>query len=379
MQVDSILEEINRKYGLHPKWMKHHLPERSEAITIEEAITRLKINETYFWRFSEQFEWVQRSFLPEFIASGRTTLNILSAGCSTGEEAYVLSALCRDYFSQQAPHISYSVTGMDISHNALEKAKSARYTAWSLREMPQKLIDRWLETNEQTWKVRKEYRRNVRFIHGNLFTNEYEQHPGQPFDLILCRNLLIYVDTSHLPVFHKNLAELLGDGGYILLGPADPRPHKDLTYKVNWYRNIPFYQKTATGIIGDAEEVKKSNKTKTKKVEDKKNETHQAQHQVCEILDLIEVKNYRKAFLHLREIMRENPDNPYLIFLNGISLYGMKRKHKANSEMKRALTILSDMEDSDKLPFSEMLTSGQLNRAIQTYINAANDDHNEYY
>lgn len=374
MQVNDILEEINRRYGLHPQWMKHHLPERSEGLTPEEAITRLKINETYFWRFSEQFEWVRRSFLPEFAASGRTTLNVLSAGCSTGEEAYVLSALCRDYFSKQTPQLTYSVTGIDINQSALEKAKSARYTAWSLREMPQAFIDRWLETDDQAWKVRKEYCRNVRFIRGNIFTNDFEQYPGQPFDLILCRNLLIYVESDHLPVFHKNLAELLGAGGYLLLGPADPRPPKDFKFTVKWYQNIPFYQKTETRTGGDAEEVQQSNKTKTEK-----KEKHQTEHQIREILDLIEVKNYRKAFLLLREIIRVYPDNPYLIFLNGISLYGMKRKHKGDYEMKRALQILGGLKESDKPPFSGMLTSGQLIRAIQTYINAASDDHNEYY
>lgn len=372
--MSEILKEVNRNYGLHPKWMKHHLPESTDDLTTDEVLSRLKINETYFWRFNEQFEWVHQQFLPEFAASGRDSLKILSAGCSSGEEAYVLSALCRDYFNRHAPHISCSVIGMDISHRALEKAKSARYTAWSLREMPQSQIDRWLEADGKKWKVRNEYRQDVRFIRGNLFTNDFEHHPGQPFDLILCRNLLIYVESNHLPVFHKNLAELLSNCGYLLLGPADPRPPKDLKYSVKWYRDIPFYQNTESGKSKGVEEVQQSTKTKKKD-----GGVSRPEHQVREILDLIEAKKYRKAILHLREINRTYPDNPYLMFLNGICLYAVKRKQKGDSEMKRALQILSGLNESDKPAFSEMLNSGQLVRAIQTYINAASDDQNEYY
>lgn len=203
-----------------------------EWVALEAEIT---IGETFFFRYAEQFAALRQTILPELIAARERarTLRIWSAGCSTGAEPYSVAILVRELLGDALPDWRIAILGSDISAEALATARAAEYGRWALRTMPveervryfTRLPPRPGAQREGGFALRPEFRELVRFEQRNLLTLV---EPGVPeaerFDLILCRNVLIYFDTETVAAVVRGLARRLRQGGWLLLGHAEPNP-----------------------------------------------------------------------------------------------------------------------------------------------------------
>ena len=193
----------------------------------------ITIGETFFFRYAEQFAALRETILPEIIARKAATrrLRIWSAGCSTGAEPYSLAILANEILGESLGEglgaWRVSILGTDINDSVLRTARQARFGKWALRSMPDEQRDRYfLNTGKEQWEVRREFRTLVRFERHNLLSLLDGTSPLEltDFDLILCRNVLIYFHPDTVTQIVGALRDRLDDDGWMLLGHAEPNP-----------------------------------------------------------------------------------------------------------------------------------------------------------
>ncbi len=174
------------------------------------------INETYFFRDQPQLDALRAEVLPSLAAAGKKRINLLSAGCSSGEEPFTLSIIMREYF----PQLDFSILGLDISSRMIDLAKQARYGDYAVRFVPERLLNKYFIPEDKNRVLRPEFRDRVRFQQMNLLDLE-TRLAGNAFDIIFCRYVLIYFDLESKRRVVETMHKLLNPGGYLVLGNSE--------------------------------------------------------------------------------------------------------------------------------------------------------------
>lgn len=183
-----------------------------------ETVDALLNNETYFFRDSDAF-----SHLPKVIQAiaayreGRRSLRIWSAGCSTGQEIYSLAMQFRENAARWQDW-SIDLLGTDISRKAIAKARAGNYSQFEIqRGLPALHMLRWFDQQGDRWQIDDELRQMVRFRQHNIL----DAPPPGRFDLVLCRNVLLYFPTANRSQALENIASALAPDGALMLGAGE--------------------------------------------------------------------------------------------------------------------------------------------------------------
>jgi chemotaxis protein methyltransferase CheR len=195
-------------------------------------VSLVTVGETYFFRHEEQLEALRREILPEMVRdrlrSGVRRLRIWSAGCATGEEAYTLAILLLEAVPE-ARGWDLRVLGTDIDEEALRKAQAAIYGHWALR-VDGEFQTRWLRiAGGGRREVTSEVRSLVAFAPHNLVAAT-EWPPAALdglADVILCRNVMMYMDPTTARQVVDDFRRALAPDGWLMLSPAEPVPDGD--------------------------------------------------------------------------------------------------------------------------------------------------------
>ncbi|MEO5577954.1 MAG: protein-glutamate O-methyltransferase CheR [Sphingomicrobium sp.] len=201
-----------------------------ELITIlvmgrEPALANLVVeallnNETYFFRDRQPFDLLSTQFLPA-LAKARAAkkhLKIWSAGCSTGQEPYSLAMLFADE-PLKWQGWTIDILGTDVSTAVVDRARAGTYTQFEVqRGLGIKQMIRWFAESDDGWRAAEALRRQVRFQVHNIL--ESAPHPGQ-FDIILCRNVLLYLSPEKRTMAFERLASALAPDGALMLGAGE--------------------------------------------------------------------------------------------------------------------------------------------------------------
>ncbi|MFH6782241.1 MULTISPECIES: CheR family methyltransferase [Methylobacterium] len=199
----------------------------AEWAALESEIT---IGETFFFRYAEQFAALRGTILPERIAArgDERRLRIWSAGCSTGPETYSVGIVLHELLGERLPEWRIGLTGTDINRDVLAAARRGIYGAWALRTLGGEERGRYFRPGprEGTFALRPEYRALARFEPQNLMSllDGTASLALTDYDLILCRNVLIYFHPDVVQALVRALAQRLRPGGWLLLGHAEPNP-----------------------------------------------------------------------------------------------------------------------------------------------------------
>lgn len=189
----------------------------------EAVVDAVTVGETFFFRYEAQFDALARVVVPEVMARNRLTrrLAIWSAGCSNGAEPYSVSMLLRRQFGDLLAGWKLDILGTDISVRALAEAQAAEYGAWSIRDLPADLRLECFTPHGDRWQVRPHYRQDVRFARHNLIN---QPPPGDFFDIVLCRNVLMYFDPPMRLRAAQLLRAAMPPGGWLVVGHAEVGP-----------------------------------------------------------------------------------------------------------------------------------------------------------
>jgi len=231
---------------MHETYLALLLHDQDETLRLTELLT---VNETYFFREPEHLNLMINSLLPEFLAARiQRPVRILSAGCSTGEEPYSIAIMLRERFGAECERL-FAITGVDIDSNVITSAKQGVYGKGSFRGMDQSLIERYFEScGSGRFQVSDIIRKQVGFEVVNLLETSYPQRMQMP-DIILYRNVSIYFPGQVQREIFGKLAELLAEGGCLLVGATETMHHDIGILSLVKQESLFFYRKTPTLII----------------------------------------------------------------------------------------------------------------------------------
>ena len=185
-----------------------------------QVVEALLNNETYFFRDRAPFDLLSRHALPELAKKRHSTrkIRIWSAGCSTGQEVYSIAMLFAEN-SAQWRGWTIDILGTDVSSNVIDRARGGLYSQFEVqRGLGINQTIQWFEECDDGWRAVEELRKSVRFQVHNLL--ETPPHPGG-FDIVLCRNVLLYLTTDKRRVAFDRLASAMATDGWLMLGAGE--------------------------------------------------------------------------------------------------------------------------------------------------------------
>jgi chemotaxis protein methyltransferase CheR len=207
----------------------------------------LTVGETYFFRDGEQFRALADAVLPELQRQGNAgrTLNILSAGCSSGEEPYTIAMLAAGLAPGAGRPIS--IRAVDINPAALHKARTGRYGSWALRETPPDMRQRWFAPQGREMAVSPGLKRGIRFEECNLLDADSDLWLPGSYDVVFCRNVIMYFIPAVQRAVVARIADALVPGGYLFLGHAETLRGLSDRFRLEQAHGTFFYRREPIG------------------------------------------------------------------------------------------------------------------------------------
>ena len=216
---------------------------RGEA---EKLVNAFTVNETFFYREDHQLRCLTTDLLARRIAAKRRgdPLLIWSVPCATGEEPYSIAI----WLLEQWPEVDaydIEIVGSDIDTQVLEAAREGVFGKRALMRLSPELIAKYfVQVDEYNWQIIPELRQSVRFSPANLIDSA-EMRMYSRFDVIFCRNVLIYFDDTSRRIAAGNLYENLVPGGYICLGHTESMSRISPLFEVCRFSDAIVYQRPA--------------------------------------------------------------------------------------------------------------------------------------
>lgn len=218
-RVEMVLKPILKAHNIAScDELVARLVEQDGGPLCAETIDALLNNETYFFRDSDAFSDLPK-VIEEIAAHRQETkkIRIWSAGCSTGQEIYSLAMQFRENEARWRGW-SIELLGTDISRSAIDRARLADFSQFEIqRGLPATLMLRWFEQIDGRWKIDETLRQMVRFRHHNVL----DAPPPGRFDLVLCRNVLLYFPAANRSVALQNIASALAPDSGLMLGAGE--------------------------------------------------------------------------------------------------------------------------------------------------------------
>ena len=183
----------------------------------------LTTNKTEFFRENDHFDYMTKTVLPE-LAAKKNVFKIWSAGCSSGEEPYTISIVVSEFIKNNPGKVmNFTVTGTDISTKVLDKAYNAVYDLDVVNQLPQNLKKSYFlkctDADKHCARIKPDLRKHVSFKRLNFMDNDFRM--PELYDIIFCRNVLIYFDKDTQEKVIRKFMKYLLPGGYLFLGHSE--------------------------------------------------------------------------------------------------------------------------------------------------------------
>lgn len=209
-------------------YVNHILTDKNKN-DIEVMLNKLTTNYTYFMREPAHFDYFKNTILPQLVRTKQNrVMSIWSAGCSSGEEPYTISMIMKEYLGSQAALWDTRVLATDISQNVLSAADNAVYPEASLSNLPPLWKKSYFVKTGSEYTVAPAIKNNVIFQTFNLM------NPIRfriKFDVIFCRNVMIYFDMPTKDALVSRFYDATNPGGYLLIGHSESLNKEKTPYK----------------------------------------------------------------------------------------------------------------------------------------------------
>jgi chemotaxis protein methyltransferase CheR len=217
---------------------------QSDPAEAEKLINSFTVNETYFYREEHQLRCLSQDILPEITATRRPgdKLRIWSVPCSTGEEAYSIALwLLENWRMVDAYHVE--IVGSDVDTRVLNEARHGRYGARALARLPAHVLETYFEAEAGTQRqIIRDLQESVIFSQVNLIDAQSVAANGT-FDVVFCRNVLIYFDDASRQAAVQNLYGQLNPGGFICLGHSESMSRITDRFEMRRFEDAIVYQR----------------------------------------------------------------------------------------------------------------------------------------
>ena len=222
VRIKRRLKELElHSYGDYCDYLFGHHGQRDEIVHLIDVVTT---NKTDFFREPRHFDFLVNEAIPELavVQGNARPFLVWSAGCSTGEEPYTLAMVMSEY-AETHPRFGFRILATDISTTVLKRAATGVYSRAVVEpvppEMKRKYLMRSREPGADRVRIVPELRRKIEFRRVNFMEDDFGVE--ERFDVILCRNVIIYFDRATQASVLGRLCDHLRPGGYLLVGHAE--------------------------------------------------------------------------------------------------------------------------------------------------------------
>jgi len=218
---------------------------------IEHFVNAFTVNETYFYREEHQLRCLTGDLLAERLRGKPPgeAIRIWSVPCSTGEEPYSIALWLLENWPL-VDQYEIEILGSDIDTAVLERARAGVFGKRALLRLPPHVVAKYFAAaGPDAWKILDDLRESVQFSRVNIVECAQTRQYGR-FDVIFCRNVLIYFDDASRRVAAENLYENLSPGGYICLGHTESMSRITPLFDVRRFADAIVYQRPAGGVGG---------------------------------------------------------------------------------------------------------------------------------
>ena len=218
---------------------------------IEEFINAFTVNETYFYREDHQLRCLSSDLLNEHVKkrSGPQSIRIWSVPCATGEEPYSIAIWLLENWPEVDVH-NIEIVGSDIDTECIAAARAGEYGQRALMRLSPDLVQKYfVPVSNDRWRIIDDLRDSVQFTPANIMDAADMRRHGT-FDVIFCRNVLIYFDDASRRLAAENLFECLSPGGFICLGHTESMSRVSSLFEVRRFADGIVYQRPPGGARG---------------------------------------------------------------------------------------------------------------------------------
>lgn len=210
-QMQRRIGNLMTRHGAHTYVEFFNLLDKDTKL-YKEFVDYMTINVTEFFRTPEKFSELETKVLPDLLAQS-PKLNIWSAGCSVGAEPYSLTMILKDI----TPNIKHRILATDLDVEMLAKAKSGVYTSTEFKNISTSRASKYFKQDGGTYTIEDDIRSRVEFKQHNLLLDKFETG----FDLILCRNVVIYFTEEAKDSLYRRFLAALKPGGVLFVGGTE--------------------------------------------------------------------------------------------------------------------------------------------------------------
>ncbi len=282
-QLDNFKQILGDRYGLNfdprtDKTLKKAIAKRMEALgfksdldyhsflqkstgvaeEFDELISLLTVGHTNYFRSPDHFRALREYVLPRIISQKDKDkrIRIWSAGCSTGDEPYSIAITLLESL-KGIKQWDIKILATDINTQFLQHARSGIYDSWTTRYVTRELFDKYFVKTENSALLKDQVKNMVKFFYLNLATNGYSfaQEGIEKFDIIFCRNVLIYFRKNMVKRIVKKFYDLLQDNGYLFLGYSENLSQFSRDFEPNSLYGVFFYEKSPPELRTKPERV----------------------------------------------------------------------------------------------------------------------------
>jgi chemotaxis protein methyltransferase CheR len=365
---DAILPDAVRRAaaGLGaPAEVLHRAASRDREV-IHALCQAVSVGETFFFRHPEHFRWLASTFLPQLLEGRPPVIRAWSAGCATGEEAYSIAACLLDLLPWPRT-TSVEVLGTDLLERNLVAARNGEYGTWSRRPSGPLLHPVFSDAGAGRVRIDDAVRAVTRFGEHNLL----EDPPGS-FDLIFCRNVLVYFSPQAVRTAVRHLIKALAPGGALLFGPMDiPEPPAGMVRAGP--AELQIYRRQ------DAVSASKPPPVPTPKPEPIAPHVPSVRPPEPVALHLralvhIERGEKKRAAKELNDLAKQVPDYVPGILERALLHVRLGEKAAATSLMREVLKRIENLPGDELLPGPEPLPVSFYRDSAQTFLRSAQGD-----
>lgn len=230
-RLQKILRKL--KFRSFENYIKYVVDDRS-GMALSELANTISTNHTFFGREADHFDFFSTVALKEIRNrcenTGDYDIRIWDAGCSSGEEPYTLVMLMMDFFGQEYAKYDAGILATDISENALNIAKAGIYPPERLKNFDQKYVKKYFKKlPDGSFEVIPKVKKEVLYRRFNLMNKTFPFK--QKFDVIFCRNVMIYFDAPTREALVNKFYNLTKPGGYLFIGHSETLNRDTMKYK----------------------------------------------------------------------------------------------------------------------------------------------------
>jgi chemotaxis methyl-accepting protein methylase len=195
---------------------------------LDRLVDALTINVSRFFRNTLTFAYLAGRILPALVEEKKKSpdhsLRVWSAGCAMGEEPYSVAILINEYLEKEKQDLNVTIFASDIDKRILKKAQKAVYPFESIKSVKYRLLNKYFQVRGDSFRLVPEIKKLVTFLFYDMLDKKSFAPPESiygDFDLVLCRNLLIYFNREHQELIFEKLHRSLAKHGYLVLGEAE--------------------------------------------------------------------------------------------------------------------------------------------------------------